>query len=854
MSHLHIAPTYDLFISYAAADRAWVDGFLIDALEQARITYHREDAFVLGVPRLIEFERAIQSSTRTLLVISPAYLTDTFAQFVDVLVNSYGMETATWPVIPLILQSVDALPPRLRQLVRIDATSPDDQQNALSKLCAELQRPMPGPALLPECPYPGMMPFDEATSDRFFGREHETHALVDRLRLHPFLAVIGASGSGKSSLVRAGLIPALRKSRLFGAGDWSPLIMRPGVTPGATLAARLGDQPRDVAPRTSRTLLIVDQFEELFTLAAGETEAFQHALLDLAARPDCFVVLTVRADFYADLMATPLWSEIQAHRVEVTPLGTAALRRAIVQPAAAVGVAIEGALIERLVADAAGEPGVLPFIQETLVLLWERLERRYLPMRSYEALVLSRSAYGGDSTGISGLQVAIARRADATLANLTAAQQVTVRRIFLRLIQFGEGRADTRRQQPLASLHSAGDDPAVLHETLQRLAGSRLITLSGDDLSPDTGRSTSVRVDIAHEALIRGWPTLQTWIAARREAEQIRRRLEDKAHEWVRLGRGEGGLLDPIELAEAERWLASSDAEDLGYDSALPELARFSRAMIEQGQYEREAVRQRELAQAQSLVAEQQRRFALQRNTATRLIRLRARLLVGFTVVSLLIFTASFYLLYTAATRWIENQIHTTILQTLEGAAAGIDGDQFVALYREAKPRPDGYTDDPRYWQHVAQLAAIQRIQQQASVYTYIRGDRPDEVIYIGDNSALNVPPSGVQFREIHHIDSPASSGMLAGLSHAVLQDQVYQDKDGVWLGGYTPLKNAHGAIVGAIGIDFRSDQISYIRAIMQRAFWIAFGIGCVMMLMVAWLVASLFKRQIVMLMDVGTH
>src|SRR5205085_5013681 len=124
---------YDVFISYTAADRAWVEGLLLDALDTAGVRLHTEDAFALGVPRLVEFERAIQQSTRTLLVLSPAYLVDTFGQFVDVLVNSYGMETATWPVIPLFLQPA-----------------------ALAKLCATLQLPVPGPAPLSGCPYPGI--------------------------------------------------------------------------------------------------------------------------------------------------------------------------------------------------------------------------------------------------------------------------------------------------------------------------------------------------------------------------------------------------------------------------------------------------------------------------------------------------------------------------------------------------------------------------------------------------------------------------------------------------------------------------------------------------------------------------
>src|SRR5262245_9336554 len=146
-----LAPAFDVFISYDSSDRAWVEGFLLDALETAGVRLHTEDAFALGVPRLLEFERAIQQSARTLLVLSPAYLVDTFGQFVDVLVNSYGMETATWPVVPLILQPV-TLPPRLSQLTKLDATEEEHWSLMIERLCEQLQRPMPAPAPLPSCP------------------------------------------------------------------------------------------------------------------------------------------------------------------------------------------------------------------------------------------------------------------------------------------------------------------------------------------------------------------------------------------------------------------------------------------------------------------------------------------------------------------------------------------------------------------------------------------------------------------------------------------------------------------------------------------------------------------------------
>ncbi len=593
--------THDLFISYADADRAWVEGYLLDGLTQAGVRCHSEAAFALGVPCLLEFERAVRESRRTLLVLSPAYLAEGFTQFTDLLAQSYGLETATWPVIPFVLDPVD-LPPRLAMLTALDATDATRWSAVVERLCGELQRPVPGPAPRPPCPYPGMVPFSEADSARFFGRDEEVRELLERLRLHPFVTVIGPSGSGKSSLVFAGLVPALRESGLFGSGDWLVRALRPGEAPLAALSAALDGTPADLRAslRTSdvrsadlraslrttnkRLLLVADQFEELFTLARSDVEPFQQALLRLAETPNCYVVLTVRADFYPDLMACPLWPEIQAHRFEVLPLDEDGLRQAIVRPAEDAGVFVESALVERLVADAGREPGVLPLVQETLVLLWERVERRFLPLRAYEALVLPRGAYGAPER--TGLQVAMARRADAALAGLTPEQQAIARRIFLRLVQFGEGRADTRRQQPVRALRVAGEGAGVFDRTLEHLADHRMLTLSGGE--GGVGR----RVDIAHESLIAGWPALQEWLSERRGAEQTRRRLEGKAAEWVRLGRGAGGLLDEVELLEAERWLDSPDAAELGTGEALPALVDASRdAQEEAAEQQRRATR-----------------------------------------------------------------------------------------------------------------------------------------------------------------------------------------------------------------------------------------------------------------------
>ena len=582
---------YDLFISYAAADRTWVEGYLLDALNAAGVRCHSEAAFALGVPRLLEFERAVRGSQRILLVLSPAYLAEGFSQFTDLLAQSYGLETATWPVIPLILQAVE-LPPRLAMLTALDATDPATWPQVVERLCAELQRPLPGPAPKPPCPYPGMVPFCADDARFFYGREEEIEELRRRLRHQRYLWIIGPSGSGKSSLVFAGLVPKLHERQ---PDHWQVRTMRPGHDPVAALQTAIADliplpisnlhSPSSILqPPTPnlQLLLIVDQCEELFTQASKEEQAtFIAAIRDLRTVESCTLLLTLRADFYPELITSDLWPVQPAERVEIAPLRGDALRDAIALPAERQGVYLEVGLLERLLADAAEEPGVLPLVQETMMLLWERMTRRLLPLSAYERL-------GG--AGRSGLAVAVATRAGAALAELSSDQQAIARRVFVRLVQFGEGRADTRRQQPVAALRAAGDDPETFGRTLEHLARSRLLTLSGEE------RGDGRRVDIAHEALIAGWPALRGWLAQRREAEQTRRRLEAKAAEWVWLGRGVGGLLDEIELAEARRWLDSADAQDLGYDEALPALVKASHEAIQREKEEKEADRRRELA------------------------------------------------------------------------------------------------------------------------------------------------------------------------------------------------------------------------------------------------------------------
>jgi WD40 repeat protein len=443
----------------------------------------------------------------------------------------------------------------------------------------------------PSCPYPGMVPFRPEDARFFYGREGEIEEMVLRLRGQDFLLVIGPSGSGKSSLVFAGLLPKLATSPDWPPNYWRVVTMRPGAEPMARLAEALGGNADNgfvdpalmvkellmAHPPAQRLLLVVDQFEELFTFANPEKGTgtpeigrqreieFIAALKALRALGSCAVVLTMRADFYHDLMSSALWPVEEGARVEIAPLQGDALCAAIEEPAADVGVEIEERLLERLLADAADQPGSLPLLQETLVLLWGRIEGRTMTLDAYERL-------GRD--GRSGLAVAMSLKGDSVLATLSPERQDIARRIFLRLTQFGEGRPDTRRQQPVTALISESDPPALFGQVLVTLADNRLLTLSGDE------QDAMMKVDLAHEALIRDWPTLRNWIAERRGAEQIRRRLESKTEEWVRLGQKTSGLLDEGELSEAEHWLRSQDAIELGASADLHSLVAASRAVI----------------------------------------------------------------------------------------------------------------------------------------------------------------------------------------------------------------------------------------------------------------------------------
>jgi len=474
------------------------------------------------------------------------------------------------------------------------------------------------------CPYRGLQTFDEEHAALFYGRENDIQRLTEKLKGTRFLAVLGPSGSGKSSLVRAGLIPALRQGALPDSQHWTICTFTPGAHPLTSLAAHLVRLfPQEAMHRTldaltadPRTLhlavalahagqsaqsgqpggasaqivWVVDQFEEVFTLCqdAAERAAFLANLLYAAALADgsCTVVLTLRADFYPKCATyTDLAARIAAQQFLVSPLDRDGLRLAIEEPAWQSGLEFEQGLIETILADVSSQPGALPLLEHALLELWERRRGRLLTLEGYR-----------ESGGVQG---ALAKRADTIYSGLSPDEQRIARRTLLRLTQPGEGTDDTRRRAELSELVTHGDTSAAVEVVVQDLVAARLLTTSED--SPTHGQV----VEVAHEALIRGWPRLRAWLDEDRAGLRLQRRLTEAAREWERLRRDDGLLYRGARLAEALEWRALQE------DSLNSQERAFLDASVALATREEEAERarqQHELEAAQRLAATEQQR------------------------------------------------------------------------------------------------------------------------------------------------------------------------------------------------------------------------------------------------------
>ncbi|MFG1972593.1 helix-turn-helix domain-containing protein [Nonomuraea fuscirosea] len=451
-------------------------------------------------------------------------------------------------------------------------------------------RRAPGRRVTGPEPYRGLAAYRPEDAGWFFGRRALTGRLLEqvagmRAAGGGVRLVTGPSGSGKSSLLRAGLVAALRDGALPGSAHWPVAVIVPGARPVDELAVRLAppagvpadevaaivrEDPEAAAGYAARAgaddrplVLVVDQFEEVFTECADEAErrCFIAAVRAAATPPGgALVLLGLRADFYAAALRHPeLVALAQDGQLAVGPMEEHELREAIVEPARRADVEIEDGLVElllRQVAPSTGggahEVGVLPLLSHALYATWGQGQGRSLTVAAYRV--------------VGGVEGAVAASADAVHDGLTGRRRELARRLFLHLVHVAPDAGDTRRRATLAELLDGCDaeEAAEMEEVLDRFVARRLITADADT------------VEISHEALLRAWPLLRSWVDADRAGLVVARRLTADATIWVRLRRDPDALYRGGRLVAAQEWAA-------GYDGRLPADAReFLEASVRQ--------------------------------------------------------------------------------------------------------------------------------------------------------------------------------------------------------------------------------------------------------------------------------
>lgn len=417
----------------------------------------------------------------------------------------------------------------------------------------------------PRNPYKGLRAFAEDDAIDFHGRDSLIDELLHRVAAHRLVTIVGPSGSGKSSVVRAGLIPALQAGSLSDSRDWLMTDMFPGSFPFEELEAALlrvavstqGGlldelrQPngllrvsKQILPGDDATLLVfVDQFEELFSTVRSE-ETRRRFLDNLVAiandeRSRVKVVTTIRADFLDRPLAYAEFAEAIADGlVTVGPPTRDGLAQAVAAPARTVGLGLEPGLVGRIIADVEGQPGALPLLQYALTEMFDHREDSTLTIAGYEA-----------AGGIAG---ALGRRAEELYDGLTDAGRQAVREVFLRLVSVDELGSVTRRRVRQAELVALDVDRSGVEAGLKAFSSFRLLTFDRD---PVTRGPT---VEVAHEALLTAWPRLLGWIEEARESLVLARRVRESAHEWTESGEDPSYLLRGVRLEDVEGWASQA--------------------------------------------------------------------------------------------------------------------------------------------------------------------------------------------------------------------------------------------------------------------------------------------------------
>ncbi|MFQ5793681.1 MAG: TIR domain-containing protein [Candidatus Bipolaricaulia bacterium] len=608
--------TYDLFLSYHSPDRKSIQ--TVRQLLEARgiATFLDRENLVAGLPWPQALEEALRSARAVAVFLGPHDLGLWQKREIGFALDRQVQEEKAgrvFPVIPVLLPGADLTSGFLFLNTWVDLHQDLTDSEALDALVRAVrgkEAVRPEEVRVALCPYRGLRAFGEEHAAFFFGQEEFSKRLLKATLNRNLVAVVGPSGSGKSSVVQAGLLPLLRRQRPP-AATWDAVLFTPGDRPFHRLAAALISllepslnetdrltEARKLGKRlangetlledaverlleksegTDRLLLVADQFEELFTLTPKtDRKSFVTALLNALERAPLSVLLTLRADFYGNALALTrdLSDRLEGGVVNLGSMKRDELERAIVDPAQKVGLTFEPGLVDRILDDVGDNPGNLPLLEFALTELWAQRQGGMLTHAAYEDI--------GEVAG------AIAQRAEAEFAKFTPEQRKATRRVFTRLVRVAqpeEGSEDTRRRATLVEL---GEEARSVIKTL---ADARLLVTGRDGVTEEEkvgvarevfGKET---VEVVHEALVRGWKQLQSWLDEDREFLLWRQRLRAALTEWERTERDEGALLRGASLAEAERWLTERpddlNPDEQGYTQESLALRKQERAARE---------------------------------------------------------------------------------------------------------------------------------------------------------------------------------------------------------------------------------------------------------------------------------
>jgi WD40 repeat protein len=582
--------SYDVFFSYNTRDRAAVDA-VAQALKGRGLQIFLDRwCLTPGLAWPQSLEKNLSRSRSFAIFIGSEGMGSWQQRELFLALERQGRDPS-FPVIPVLLPGSDPPLGFLQQNTWVDLSGGFQDDRLLDILEAAVRGVPPGPDAATHierirattCPYRGLQPFREEDGPLFRGRAAAIDRLFQAVSGQSFVALVGSSGSGKSSLVQAGLVPRLRAGT--DEHRWEIATVRPGEMPLHALMSVLSPPPEDLSraqrlsrvhndvralrerglslrafvddilsrqPGTDRFLLVIDQFEELYAapVTAQDRERFIQLIIGPSDDGPLRVVLTLRADFFDRIVRDRMLGDrIEGTQVLLGPMTRTELGEAIESPAEAGGLGFESGLVERILDDVGDDSANLPLLEFVLKELWEH--RR--------GALLTNDAYGE----IGGIRGAIAARADAVFQGLSAKQQQAARRVLLQTVRLGE-----RAEQPTRRLAVIDEGDRAAWEVIARLADQRArLVVTGRE----AGRPV---VTVTHEALIRSWGRLAGWTQEERDYLRLRERVEAAAGLWERQDRSPERLLAPgIALAEAEALLA---ARRLDLDSALIEYIEAS--------------------------------------------------------------------------------------------------------------------------------------------------------------------------------------------------------------------------------------------------------------------------------------